>query len=112
MKVWKTLLLAGWAVILIGCKSNESDNIDINEILNQPLVSHPDLVSGVLPNGLRYYVLNTKSGNTTLHLNIDVGSYDETDNERGYAHLIEHMAFQGTQSHSFEALQSLYRECL
>lgn len=110
MKVWKTLVLTGWAVILIGCKSNESDNIDINEILNQPLVSHPDLVSGVLPNGLRYYVLNTKSGNTTLHLNIDVGSYDETDNERGYAHLIEHMAFQGTQSHSFEALQSLYRE--
>ncbi|WP_159737638.1 M16 family metallopeptidase [Vibrio atypicus] len=109
MKIWKSLLVTLIIAFLVGCQSNESDNKNITEILAQPLVSHPDLKSGVLPNGLRYYALKTDSGDTTLQLNVGVGSINEREHERGYAHLIEHMAFQGTQNHSFESLQSLYR---
>jgi predicted Zn-dependent peptidase len=36
------------------------------------------------------------SGAVSLGVWIDLGSRDESDNERGYAHMIEHMLFKGT----------------
>ncbi|MDR3325450.1 MAG: insulinase family protein [Spirochaetaceae bacterium] len=53
---------------------------------------------GVLPNGLTYYILsNAKPENRAyLTLAVDAGSVLETEEERGLAHFIEHMAFEGT----------------
>lgn len=41
----------------------------------------------------------------TLQLAIKVGSLQEQDHEQGYAHYVEHMAFNGTQAYPGEALQ-------
>ncbi|WP_293376798.1 pitrilysin family protein [Phenylobacterium sp.] len=71
------------------------------------LAADPDLVRwdpairyGVLPNGLRYAVQHTSlpKGALSLRLGVEVGSFDEADDERGAAHMIEHLAFDDARS--------------
>jgi zinc protease len=54
---------------------------------------------GVLPSGLRYYLLanNTPENRAYLTLAVNAGSVLETEEERGLAHFVEHMAFNGTE---------------
>lgn len=60
----------------------------------------PAIRYGVLPNGLRYAVQHNAvpKGAIALRLSIGVGSFDEADDERGAAHLVEHLAFDGSKS--------------
>ena len=53
---------------------------------------------GRLPNGMRYAIRHNElpKGEVVVRLRLDVGSLDETERERGYAHFVEHMAFQGS----------------
>src|SRR5687767_7782463 len=57
------------------------------------------LHAGALPNGIRYLVLPHASpkGDIGLRLMVQAGSLDERDDQRGYAHFVEHMAFNGTR---------------
>ncbi len=54
---------------------------------------------GQLPNGLRYAIAagRTPAGAVSVRLGLDIGSYDEADDERGVAHFVEHMAFNGSR---------------
>ncbi|MDR1862612.1 MAG: insulinase family protein [Treponema sp.] len=54
--------------------------------------------TGTLPSGLRYYILeNSRPQNRAyLTLAVNAGSVLEADDERGLAHFVEHMAFNGT----------------
>jgi zinc protease len=58
------------------------------------------LRQGTLPNGVRYVVLphSSPTGDLSLRLIVDAGSLDEADDERGFAHFVEHMAFNGTRN--------------
>ena len=58
----------------------------------------PALVFGRLANGLRYVlVVNREPKNrVALYLNVQVGSLGETDQQKGVAHYLEHMLFNGT----------------
>lgn len=53
---------------------------------------------GVLGNGMRYAILenDTPSNSAAMRLVFDIGSLAETEAQRGLAHFIEHMAFNGT----------------
>ncbi|XBQ17255.1 MAG: insulinase family protein [Oceanicaulis sp.] len=53
---------------------------------------------GVLENGFRYAIVenDTPTGTVALRLVLNVGSLAEEDDQRGLAHFIEHMAFNGT----------------
>ncbi|NCU11023.1 MAG: insulinase family protein, partial [Sphingomonadaceae bacterium] len=53
---------------------------------------------GRLPNGMRYVIRQnaTPQGTAVVRMQIDAGSLDESDTERGYAHYVEHMAFNGS----------------
>ncbi|MDR2182341.1 MAG: insulinase family protein [Treponema sp.] len=57
------------------------------------------LKKGVLPNGLTYYILENSlpAERADLTLAVKAGSILETDEERGFAHFTEHMAFNGTR---------------
>lgn len=59
----------------------------------------PTVKTGVLKNGFRYYIKKnvTPAGRATLLLANKVGSVLEEENERGLAHFIEHMNFNGTK---------------
>lgn len=54
---------------------------------------------GVLPNGVRYAVRNNgvPPGQVSIRVRMDVGSMFEKEDERGYAHLLEHLTFRGSE---------------
>lgn len=56
-------------------------------------------VFGILPNGLRYAVRKNgvPPGQISVRLLVDAGSMYETDSQRGYAHLIEHLSFRDSK---------------
>jgi zinc protease len=58
----------------------------------------PSLVFGRLDNGLRYvFMTNHKpKDRVALYLNVQAGSMHETEEQRGVAHFLEHMLFNGT----------------
>jgi zinc protease len=63
-----------------------------------PLALDPKVRAGVLSNGMHYYVRSnfTPAKRAELRLVVNVGSIVEDDDQRGMAHVIEHMAFNGT----------------
>ena len=64
-----------------------------------PVPLKSGLRTGVLPNGLRYYILENSlpQGRSYLTLAVNAGSLLEEEHERGLAHFVEHMAFNGTE---------------
>lgn len=56
-------------------------------------------VFGILPNGLRYAVRKNgvPPGQVSVRVLVDAGSMYETDAQRGYAHLIEHLTFRDSK---------------
>ncbi len=57
-----------------------------------------NIVFGVLPNGMKYALLqnSTPKDSVVLRMRFDVGSFAEADDQRGLAHFLEHMAFNGS----------------
>ena len=53
---------------------------------------------GVLPNGMHYVIRSNANpkGTALVRMQVDAGSLDEHDDERGFAHYVEHMAFNGS----------------
>lgn len=58
------------------------------------------VISGTLPNGLTYFIRHneTPKGQADFHIAQKVGSVLEEDNQRGLAHFLEHMCFNGTKN--------------
>src|SRR5436190_19491213 len=59
----------------------------------------PAVRTGTLANGLKYYVRkNSRPANRVLlRLAVKTGSLDEADDQQGLAHMLEHMAFNGSE---------------
>lgn len=59
----------------------------------------PVRVYGILDNGLRYFIMPNEQpkGKVSLRLQVQSGSLHETDEQCGYAHYLEHLAFRGTE---------------
>lgn len=78
------------------------------EILAAPLPSDTAVAAGVLDNGLRYYVRANRrpEQRAELRLAVRAGSVLEADNEKGLAHFLEHMAFNGTRNFPKQELTS------
>jgi len=66
--------------------------------LSDPMPVDPEVTLGTLPNGLRYYVrANGKPARRAeLRLVVKAGSVLEDEDQRGIAHFVEHMEFEGT----------------
>lgn len=73
--------------------------IAVTGIAKNPVPMDPAVRVDTLDNGLTYYLRN----NTTPSSQVDffivqrVGSVNEEDNQRGLAHFLEHMCFNGTE---------------
>jgi len=63
-----------------------------------PLPLDPAVRTGTLPNGLTFFVRRNAEPEkrAALRLVVKAGSVDEADDQRGLAHLLEHMAFNGS----------------
>lgn len=66
-----------------------------------PLPLNPKVKSGVLPNGLSYYIMHNEEPKERANFYIaqKVGSTLETQDQLGLAHFLEHMAFNGTKNY-------------
>ena len=63
------------------------------------LALDPAVRTGTLPNGLTYYIRKhpKPEKRVLLWLAVNAGSVLEEDDQRGLAHFVEHMAFNGTE---------------
>ena len=61
----------------------------------------PTIIFGSLDNGLRYILKQNREprNRVAMHLNIQAGSLHETETQRGLAHYLEHMLFNGTTNY-------------
>ena len=64
-----------------------------------PLAFDPSVVRGTLSNGMSYYIRHNEEprGRAQIALAVRAGSVQEQDDQQGLAHLVEHMAFNGTE---------------
>jgi zinc protease len=67
--------------------------------LSQPMPVDPQITIGKFANGMRYYIRANKKPEkrAELRLVVKAGSILEDDDQQGMAHMVEHMAFNGTQ---------------
>jgi zinc protease len=68
----------------------------------------PDVLTGTLPDGMTYFVQkNAKPvGRVQLSLIVHAGSVQEREDQRGLAHLLEHVEFDGTEHFGPQAIIS------
>jgi len=68
----------------------------------------PAATVGTLSNGMRYYIRENKKPEkrAELRLVVDAGSVLEDDDQRGLAHMVEHMAFRGTKKFAGNQISS------
>ncbi len=85
MKIFKFLIL-----FIFLCPSVQSEEFPIS----------PKITYGKLHNGLTYYIRENKNPKDKVYIQlfIKTGSLNEREDQRGLAHMIEHMAFQGSKN--------------
>ncbi len=68
--------------------------------LDQVVPVDPQITIGTLPNGMRYYIRENRlpQGRAEMRLAVNAGSVLEDEDQRGIAHFVEHMAFNGTRN--------------
>ena len=82
------LIFALAAVFAVGANAQQAPQLPLDSAV----------VSGILPNGLTYYIRHNErpKGQADFYIAQRVGSILEDDNQRGLAHFLEHMCFNGT----------------
>ena len=65
-----------------------------------PLPNDPDVRVGKLDNGMTYYIRHNSqpAQRAEFYLATDVGAFQESDDQDGLAHFLEHMCFNGTKN--------------
>lgn len=86
--------LVGPSQVRVAAEEGAQERLDLSA---QAPLDKGLAIRGVLPSGMRYWVHpNAKPrGAVSLVLHIEAGSVHERKTERGYAHLLEHLAFEG-----------------
>ena len=65
-----------------------------------PLPNDPEVRVGKLDNGMTYYIRHNSqpAQRAEFYLATDVGAFQESDDQDGLAHFLEHMCFNGTKN--------------
>ena len=75
------------------------------------LKADPTVRYGKLPNGMRYAIRANKEPKerASLRLLIEAGALHETEQQRGLAHFLEHMAFNGSEHYAPDELIKFFQ---
>ena len=89
----KKIILCGLMALSLGISQTSAQ-----ELPKLPL--DPQVRYGILPNGLTYYIRHNEKpkGQADFYIAQKVGSILEEENQRGLAHFLEHMCFNGTEN--------------
>lgn len=92
----KRLLLIAVALLVGGMAMTVQAQVDPMK----PIEADKEIRTGVLPNGLTYYIRHNEKPKNMANFYIvhDVGAIQEDDSQQGLAHFLEHMAFNGTKN--------------
>jgi zinc protease len=90
--------LLATVVALATCLAATQTQIAHSQALTDPMPVDPQITMGKFANGMRYYIRANKKPEkrAELRLVVKAGSILEDDDQQGLAHLVEHMAFNGT----------------
>lgn len=108
----RTALIALLGFSLVACGAPDSSEISDTDVAEAAVVDadfvhetsdlpvDPSVRYGRLDNGMRYAIRHNETPPNTaaIRMVFDVGSLAEAEDQRGLAHFIEHMAFNGTTS--------------
>ena len=108
MKLYHSLRLATALALLIPAQTAfaETPQATVTKAAQTPwLYENSDVpvdtswTFGVLDNGVRYAVKRNvvPAGQVSIRVRVDAGSLHEEENELGFAHLMEHLAFRGSE---------------
>ncbi|OEE67691.1 hypothetical protein A1OO_18300 [Enterovibrio norvegicus FF-33] len=67
-------------------------------LLNDPIAPDTSWQHTTLENGLNVHIRNQKGAPVSIRLLVHTGSIDEDKDQKGYAHFLEHMAFNGSDN--------------
>ena len=106
MKNKRLLSVLSLCFVLAGCATAGNTGPASGELL----ADDPAVISGVLENGFSYRILQNgyPENRISLRLVVKAGSVLEAPNERGIAHLVEHMAFNGSAHFSENELYKYF----
>ena len=87
------------ALCVVGARQQAATISVQSTALTQQMPVDPQITMGKFANGMRYYIRANKKPEkrAELRLVVKAGSILEDDDQQGLAHLVEHMAFNGTQ---------------
>ena len=92
----------GWIIVclLSFITSGFAQNQQEGEGKIEKLVLDPDVRYGVLANGMTYYIRHNETikERAEFYIAHNVGSMQEEEDQRGLAHFLEHMAFNGSKN--------------
>ncbi|WP_289046341.1 insulinase family protein [uncultured Olleya sp.] len=96
--VFTTLITASSMLITTASKAQEKSTKTLQT--TQKIPFNPEVKTGVLSNGLKYYIKNNgkPENKVELRLVINAGSILEDEDQLGLAHFMEHMNFNGTKN--------------
>jgi zinc protease len=99
IRIHTRLLLVTSAILLASFLSSPSQ-LARAQALSDPMPVDPQITIGKFANGMRYYIRANKKPEERMELRLVVkaGSILEDDDQQGLAHLVEHMAFNGTKN--------------
>lgn len=68
--------------------------------LNDKMPLNPAVTTGTLDNGLKYFIMENKTpeNRAELQIVVNAGSVQEDEDQKGLAHFIEHMCFNGSEN--------------
>lgn len=89
---------ASAAVLLVATPGLAQGPVEGWNVEATDVVPDASVIYGQLDNGMKYAIRQNDKpeGTAAIRMHVDFGSLAEADNERGLAHFIEHMAFNGT----------------
>lgn len=67
-------------------------------MVKSDLAPDPAVVAKILPNGFRYVLMKNQEpkDRVSMHLLVQAGSFNESEEQQGLAHFLEHMMFNGS----------------
>ena len=95
----KKMILRGLAALMLFVAAAGTANAQDMQQL-PPIPVDSAVIKGKLDNGMTYYIRHneTPKGQADFYIAQKVGSILEEENQRGLAHFLEHMCFNGTKN--------------
>lgn len=88
--IFTSVFLSAFSLFILGCTSPTTQS-------SRDIIQDPHWHTQVLDNGLKYHLYYLKDEPIEMRMLVKVGSYHEDLTQLGYAHFLEHMAFNGSK---------------